>query len=123
MTSLRIGGGRPGAHNTICLLKGILLVSILSLLLFNYTLLNNLDFGYGSSRSGVITTMGAATNAPHNPESITSYWWPSAEDGGGLTGKIHAIQNQEDCASSTTKFFVWQSMKNNEKDTRGLTAW
>mmetsp|Transcript_10545 Transcript_10545/g.18951 ORF Transcript_10545/g.18951 Transcript_10545/m.18951 type:complete len:124 (+) Transcript_10545:107-478(+) len=123
MTSPRKGGGRPAANKTLCLLKGIFVLSILSLLLSNYAFLDNLDFGYGSSGSGVITTMGAATNAPHNPKFVTSYWWPSAEDGGGLIGKIRAIQNPEDCASSTTKFLVWQSLKNNEKDTRGLTAW
>ena len=42
---------------------------------------------------------------------------------GGLLGKIHAIQNPADCSSSSTRFLVWQSMKNNKKDTRGLTAW
>mmetsp|Transcript_32001 Transcript_32001/g.69130 ORF Transcript_32001/g.69130 Transcript_32001/m.69130 type:complete len:418 (+) Transcript_32001:160-1413(+) len=123
MLSLRKREERPAAHKTLYLLKGILLFSILSLLLTNYTILNNLDFVYGSSGYTVITTTDAATNAPHNPKSVTAYWWPSAEDGGGLIGKIHAIQNPDDCASSTTKFLVWQSMKNNEKDTRGLTAW
>ena len=57
--------------------------------------------------------------------SINSYWWPSAEEGGGLLGKIHATQNPSDCSSASTKFFVWRSRpgKENERDTRGLTAW
>ena len=55
--------------------------------------------------------------------SINSYWWPSAEEGGGLLGKIHAAQNPADCSSPSTKFFVWRSKQDNEKDTRGLTAW
>ena len=55
--------------------------------------------------------------------SINSYWWPSSTSGGGLLGKIHAMQNPSDCKSSKTKFFVWRSLRNNEDDTRGLTAW
>jgi hypothetical protein len=55
--------------------------------------------------------------------SINSYWWPSAESGGGLLGRIHAAQNPSDCTSPSTKYFVWRSMKDNENDTRGLTAW
>jgi hypothetical protein len=54
--------------------------------------------------------------------SINSYWWPSSTTGGGLLGKIHAIQNPKDCGNKT-KFFVWRSLRNNEDDTRGLTAW
>ncbi|KAL7539857.1 hypothetical protein ACHAXR_009672 [Thalassiosira sp. AJA248-18] len=53
--------------------------------------------------------------------SINSYWWPSAQDGGGLLGKIYQAQNPTDCSSS--KFFVWRSKKDNAHDTRGLTAW
>ena len=55
--------------------------------------------------------------------SINSYWWPSAEDGGGILGRIHSMQNPSDCTSPSTKFFVWRSLAKNEKDTRGLTAW
>jgi len=55
--------------------------------------------------------------------SVNSYWWPSAEESGGLLGKIHAAQNPADCSSQSTKFFVWRSRLDNEKDTRGLTAW
>jgi hypothetical protein len=54
--------------------------------------------------------------------SINSYWWPSAEHDGGLLGRIHASQNPLDCSSNQTKFFIWQSLRNNEEDTRGLTA-
>ena len=57
--------------------------------------------------------------------SINSYWWPSAENMGGLLGKIYATQNPLDCSSPSTKFFVWRSRPGteNERDTRGLTAW
>lgn len=54
--------------------------------------------------------------------SINSYWWPSAEEGGGMLGKIHASQNPADCSSRSTKFFVWRSRKDSAADTRGLTA-
>lgn len=60
--------------------------------------------------------------SPSNTRPITSYWWPSVEDG-GLLGKIYDMQNPSDCSSKSTKFFVWRSMVNNENDTRGLTAW
>jgi len=33
------------------------------------------------------------------------------------------MQNPADCSAPSTKFLVWRSMENNEKDTRGLTAW
>ncbi|KAL3791861.1 hypothetical protein ACHAW5_002912 [Stephanodiscus triporus] len=67
----------------------------------------------------------AASSSPLlvKANSIDSYWWPSAEHGGGLLGRIHASQNPADCSSPDTKFFVWRSMKDNENDTRGLTAW
>ena len=54
--------------------------------------------------------------------SINSYWWPSAEHDGGLLGRIYASQNPIDCSSNQTKFFIWQSLRNNQEDTRGLTA-
>ncbi|KAL9183018.1 hypothetical protein ACHAXT_004805 [Thalassiosira profunda] len=56
-------------------------------------------------------------------KKINSYWWPSAETGGGLLGKMYRAQHPLDCSSPTTKFLVWRSMKDSEKDTRGLTAW
>ncbi|KAL9189901.1 hypothetical protein ACHAXT_009576 [Thalassiosira profunda] len=55
--------------------------------------------------------------------SINSYWWPSVKDGGGLLTKIYNAQHPSDCASPSTKFLVWRSKKDNEHDTRGLTAW
>ncbi len=55
--------------------------------------------------------------------SINSYWWPSAEETGGILGKIQLMQNPPDCTSPSTKFFVWRSLDKNKKDTRGLTAW
>ena len=54
--------------------------------------------------------------------SINSYWWPST-DGGGLLGAIYRKQHPADCTSPSTKYFVWRSRPENEKDTRGLTAW
>lgn len=56
--------------------------------------------------------------------SLTSYWWPSQDDG-GIFAKIYNAQNpdREDCSLSSTKFFVWRSLAANEKDTRGITAW
>lgn len=54
--------------------------------------------------------------------SINSYWWPSAEHDGGLLGQIYTSQNPIDCSSNQTKFFIWQSLRNNQEDTRGLTA-
>ena len=58
-------------------------------------------------------------------QSINSYWWPDAKTDGGLLGKIYRSQHPpaEKCSSKETKFFVWRSLKNNENDTRGLTAW
>jgi len=55
-------------------------------------------------------------------KSIDSYWWPSAEEGGGMLGKIRASQNPADCSSQSTKFFVWRSIRDSERDTRGLSA-
>jgi hypothetical protein len=54
--------------------------------------------------------------------SLTSYWWPSQDDG-GLLAKIYKVQHPADCSSPSTKFFVWRSLVENERDTRGLTAW
>ena len=54
--------------------------------------------------------------------SINSYWWPSIESG-GLLGKIYLKQHPKDCASPSTKYLFWRSRQDNEKDTRGLTAW
>ena len=51
---------------------------------------------------------------------VTEYYWPSVEEG-GLLGKVHSIQNPEDCSAPSTKFLVWQSLK--KKNERGLSAW
>eukprot|EP00581_Thalassiosira_minuscula_P012214 CAMPEP_0183715984 /NCGR_PEP_ID=MMETSP0737-20130205/10028_1 /TAXON_ID=385413 /ORGANISM="Thalassiosira miniscula, Strain CCMP1093" /LENGTH=438 /DNA_ID=CAMNT_0025945177 /DNA_START=108 /DNA_END=1421 /DNA_ORIENTATION=+ len=61
----------------------------------------------------LLTTKGA---------SINSYWWPSAKDGGGVLGKIYAMQNPSDCAAPSTKYFVLRAKKNVETETRGLSA-
>jgi len=100
-------------------LKGFLLFCLFSVALLNYSFVIIFT---SNGRDGKQPNM---FNVPrfmphHNKRSITSYWWPRVEDG-GLLGRIHAMQNPADCSSS--KFFVWQSMTNNEKDTRGLTAW
>ena len=54
-------------------------------------------------------------------DDVRSYHWPSPTDTGGLFGKIYVLQNPSDCKSS--KYLAWQSLKNHEQDTRGLTAW
>ncbi len=53
--------------------------------------------------------------------SLTGYWWPSKDDG-GILAKIHKVQHPADCSSPSTKFFVLRSLKQFNKDTRGLTA-
>jgi hypothetical protein len=75
-----------------------------------------------SSSSLPIKSSSQSSQLLVKANSINSYWWPSAEHDGGLLGRIHASQNPLDCSSNQTKFFIWQSLRNNEEDTRGLTA-
>mmetsp|Transcript_2525 Transcript_2525/g.4547 ORF Transcript_2525/g.4547 Transcript_2525/m.4547 type:complete len:449 (-) Transcript_2525:36-1382(-) len=110
----------PKGRDTISLIKGILLLSIFTVVFFNYSFINN--FNFDNDRDQDMMMVAPQSIISHDTSTITSYWWPSVEDG-GLLGKMHAIQNPSDCASASTRFLVWQSMKNNEKDTRGLTAW
>mmetsp|Transcript_9589 Transcript_9589/g.19889 ORF Transcript_9589/g.19889 Transcript_9589/m.19889 type:complete len:452 (+) Transcript_9589:200-1555(+) len=55
--------------------------------------------------------------------SIASFWWPSPETSGGFLSAIYNAQNPDDCSSKSTKYFVMQSLKKNEGDNRGLSAW
>jgi hypothetical protein len=75
-----------------------------------------------SSSAPIIKSSSQSSQLLVKANSINSYWWPSAEHDGGLLGRIHASQNPLDCSSNQTKFFIWQSLRNNEEDTRGLTA-
>jgi hypothetical protein len=70
----------------------------------------------------VISTSSSSSPLLIKANSINSYWWPSAENGGGILGRIYTMQNPIDCTSPSTKFFVWRSRDRVEKDTRGLTA-
>eukprot|EP00584_Thalassiosira_punctigera_P023602 CAMPEP_0172574408 /NCGR_PEP_ID=MMETSP1067-20121228/136689_1 /TAXON_ID=265564 ORGANISM="Thalassiosira punctigera, Strain Tpunct2005C2" /NCGR_SAMPLE_ID=MMETSP1067 /ASSEMBLY_ACC=CAM_ASM_000444 /LENGTH=461 /DNA_ID=CAMNT_0013367037 /DNA_START=152 /DNA_END=1537 /DNA_ORIENTATION=+ len=128
--------GRAATLTTPSLLRGILLLSLPGLLLFNYSFLIKLDLlGDGSSARGEAIADNDADGASPRDDSasrnsngggsnpVSSYWWPSAEDGGGLLGKMNLVQNPSDCSSPSTKFLVWRSMRKNEGDTRGLTAW
>ena len=53
--------------------------------------------------------------------SINSFWWPSRSS--GLLGQLHTAQNPPNCGGERTKFFVWRSVVDFEKDSRGLSAW
>jgi len=54
---------------------------------------------------------------------ISSFWWPSPETSGGFLSAIHDVQHTNECHSKSTKFFVMQSLQDNEGDNRGLSAW
>lgn len=75
-----------------------------------------------SSKPQTIKSSSQSSQLFVKANSINSYWWPSAKHDGGLLGRIYASQNPIDCSSNQTKFFIWQSLQNNQEDTRGLTA-
>ena len=54
---------------------------------------------------------------------INSYWWPSPSNSGGFLSAIYRAQHSANCSSSTTKYLVLRSLKNNDGDNRGLSAW
>ncbi|KAL7531851.1 hypothetical protein ACHAWF_003945 [Thalassiosira exigua] len=119
---LRSGRGGGGAGG---LLVGILLLSAASAALFNYSVLRGLaPTGPVSSLASdaPLLDLEAAVQAYRASRPVASYWWPAASDG-GLIGKIHAVQNPSDCAKPSSRFLVWRSMRRNQQDTRGLTAW
>jgi len=69
-----------------------------------------------------LSSSSSSSRLVRKASSLTSYWWPSPDDG-GIVAKIHKVQNPTNCASPSTKFFVLRSLRKNEQDTRGLTAW
>ncbi|KAL7483297.1 hypothetical protein ACHAW6_008951 [Cyclotella cf. meneghiniana] len=64
---------------------------------------------------------GLALHKKHS--HIASYWWPSPEASGGFLAAIHRAQHTDDCSSKRTKYFVLRSLRKNEDDNRGLSAW
>jgi hypothetical protein len=72
---------------------------------------------------GSTDTLLSSAAPQSKSQSISSYWWPSAEENGGLLGRLSALQNPADCSSPSTRFFVWRSKMKYQDDTRGLTAW
>ncbi|KAL3789123.1 hypothetical protein ACHAWO_012656 [Cyclotella atomus] len=63
-------------------------------------------------------------NAAVNKYShINSFWWPSPSSSGGFLSAIHRAQHSSDCSSPSTKYLVLRSLKNNDGDNRGLSAW
>jgi len=65
----------------------------------------------------------AAQDHSSNRRPISSFWWPSPETSGGFLSAIYRAQHPKDCQAKSTKFFVMQSLKKNEGDNRGLSAW
>ena len=120
-----------GAETT-ALLKGVLVLSIPIICLPNYFFYTNNYYFPWESKPGaraavpppsterILSSPQELQQRWQHKKSVSSYWWPSEADG-GLFGRIYAMQNPPDCSSA--KFLVWQSMKDNERDTRGLTAW
>jgi hypothetical protein len=72
--------------------------------------------------SNYLSSSSSTSRLVRKANSLTSYWWPSPEDG-GIVAKLHKVQNPTNCSSPSTKFFVLRSLRKNEEDTRGLTAW
>mmetsp|Transcript_33948 Transcript_33948/g.81234 ORF Transcript_33948/g.81234 Transcript_33948/m.81234 type:complete len:460 (+) Transcript_33948:455-1834(+) len=115
-TSPRAGGRTNPFLATLSLL-------IVAIPIFNYVIMStHLSFGNGDpppSQPEYVSPM------LKKAQSINSYWWPDPKTGGGILGKIYLSQHPpvEECSRKETKFFIWRSLKDNENDTRGLTAW
>ena len=101
----------------------LLLITIGALILItltNYITISRYIYENEKKASHVFTS-SSTSRLVQKANSLTSYWWPSQEDG-GILAKIHKIQHPADCSSPSTRFFVLRSIRRNEKDTRGLTA-
>lgn len=109
-----------GRNNPFLVTLSLLIVAIP---IFNYVIMSkSLSFGNGDpppSQPEYVSPM------LKKAQSINSYWWPDPKTDGGLLGKIYRSQHPpvEECSSKSTKFFIWRSLRDNENDTRGLTAW
>ncbi|KAL7524839.1 hypothetical protein ACHAXR_000738, partial [Thalassiosira sp. AJA248-18] len=93
------------------------LLFLFSVSLINYSIIS-LNFKSNGGEQQLLFAAPRYCTSAQQHGSITSYWWPSVEDG-GLLGKIYAVQNPADCKSPSTKFLLWQS----GEQKRGLTAW
>eukprot|EP00956_Cyclotella_meneghiniana_P003380 scaffold4079_cov44-Cyclotella_meneghiniana.AAC.5 len=58
-----------------------------------------------------------------NRSNISSFWWPSPASSGGFLSAIHRTQHPANCTSPRTKYLVLRSLRNNDGDNRGLSAW
>ncbi len=97
------------------------LVLIQLILIFSQTLHVNVDQRQQSVQNEPLRQHAGTTN--EKLSSIASFWWPSPATSGGFLSAIYNAQNPEDCSSKSTKYFVMQSLKKNEGDNRGLSAW
>ena len=53
---------------------------------------------------------------------VSSFWWPSPATSGGFLSAIHRAQHPQNCSANSTRYFVMQSLKENEEDNRGLSG-
>ena len=53
---------------------------------------------------------------------IQRFYWPDASNN-PLVSKLYALMHPSKCDSPNTKYMIWRSLRQNEKDTRGLSAW
>ena len=54
--------------------------------------------------------------------SIQRFYWPDASNS-PLVAKLYKLMHPTDCDSPNTKYLIWRSLRKNEEDTRGLSAW
>ena len=54
--------------------------------------------------------------------SIRRFYWPDASNS-PLVAKLYQLMHPADCDSPNTKYMIWRSLRKNEEDTRGLSAW
>jgi hypothetical protein len=101
----------------------ILLLGILQIL---FLYLNHSRIGAPGSTTQQSSSLEASLQsqaADSKHAHIASYWWPSPSDAGGFLSAIHRAQHTKDCSSRDTKYLVLRSLKNNDGDNRGLSAW
>lgn len=124
-----VGRGHSKSNSTF-FFKILIAAVVLAVVVVNFMALNWMGNGDGSEDGRKLPLLDhlhpnpSGSNRISNAKKLTStsFYWPSINDG-GLLRKIHQVQNPIDCSSPNTKFLVWQSMRDHEKDTRGLTAW